>query len=229
MLVADWVAQYLKSRGIEKIFVYPGGTIAPLIDSCLKVGITYECFKSEQGAGFAALAYSKLTRAPQVIMVTSGPGVTNVITPIADAFYDSVPLVVVTGQISAADLQTRKEVRQRGFQETPTVDLTRPISKKSTCLMDPEAVFKEVPAAFDLSQSGRQGPVVLDFPMNVQRTELAEAPQIKEVKCEPRKTVQDSIDDHRFQEIVSVIQDCKRPVILLGNGALQSQKFNELL
>ena len=99
MFVADWVADVFRKNAIDRVFLFPGGTIAPLINACLKLGIRYECFKNEQGAGYAALAYARLTGRPQVVMVTSGPGVTNVVTPLADAFYDSTPLILVTGQI----------------------------------------------------------------------------------------------------------------------------------
>ncbi|MBT7899817.1 MAG: thiamine pyrophosphate-binding protein, partial [Candidatus Marinimicrobia bacterium] len=118
--IADWVAVYLRNKGIDRVFVYPGGTIAPLVNAFIDKGISIDVFKSEQGAGYAALAYARITGQTQVVMVTSGPGVTNVISPLADAYYDSTPLLLITGQIGTADLTTRKDVRQRGFQETPT-------------------------------------------------------------------------------------------------------------
>ena len=117
MLISDYFANTLIEEGIDKVYLYPGGTIAPLVTSCLKNNIKIEIFKNEQGAAYAALANARLTGRPQVVMVTSGPGVTNTISPIADAFYDSTPLVIVTGQIGSKDLISRSSVRQRGFQE----------------------------------------------------------------------------------------------------------------
>jgi len=111
--IANWVANIFLLNGIDKVFVYPGGTIAPLVNACVEANISIECFKNEQGAGYAALAYARLTGKPQVVLVTSGPGVTNVVTPLADAYYDSTPLIVIAGQVSTADLNARKNVRQR--------------------------------------------------------------------------------------------------------------------
>lgn len=226
MLVADWVAQYFKSQGIKNIFVYPGGTIAPIIDACLKVGIKYECFKSEQGAGYAALAYARMTGEPQVLLVTSGPGVTNAITPLADAYYDSTPLILITGQIGTADLSVRKDVRQRGFQETPTVAMTAPIAKRSVCLMTADSVFTELPQAFELSKSGRKGPVVLDFPGNIQRSEINQAPAMPLVKADKKS---ENLDLKTVSEIATGLKQANKPVILLGHGALDAECFSEYL
>ena len=115
--ISDWVADRFIENGIDRVFVYPGGTIAPLVNACIRRNIIIENFKNEQGAGYAALAFSRLTGKPQVVMVTSGPGVTNVLTPLADAYYDSTPLIVITGQVGTPDLNSRHGVRQRGFQE----------------------------------------------------------------------------------------------------------------
>jgi len=139
--IADWIAVYLRTKGVERVFVYPGGTIAPLVNALIDKGILIDVFKSEQGAGYAALAYARITGKTQVVMVTSGPGVTNVMSPLADAYYDSTPLLVITGQIGTTDLTSRKNVRQRGFQETPTVDIVKPLSKFATCLLSVDSVF----------------------------------------------------------------------------------------
>jgi len=228
MIVADYFARELLSRDISKIFVYPGGTIAPLIDACLKVGITYECFKSEQGAGYAALAFSRITQKPQVVLVTSGPGVTNLITPIADAFYDSTPIIVVTGQIGTGDLLVRKEVRQRGFQETPTVEILSPITKKSTCLTSVQVAIDEIHAAFDIAVNGRHGPILLDFPMNIQRTELPQIVESKFINSNQNTSNFESIENFKFLQIRQLMEKSKRTVILLGQGALNSKKFKEI-
>ena len=125
--------QELFEKDIDKVYLYPGGTIAPLVSACLKKNIKIEIFKNEQGAGYAALANARLTGKAQVVMVTSGPGVTNTISPIADAYYDSTPIIFVTGQVGTADLLSRNSVRQRGFQEVPTTKITSAISKRSLC------------------------------------------------------------------------------------------------
>ena len=224
---ADWVAKALVDRGIQRIFLYPGGTIAPLVNACLKEGIATEVFKSEQGAVYAALACARVTGKTQVVMVTSGPGVTNAITPLADAYYDSTPLVLITGQIGTADLTKRTSVRQRGFQEVATVDLTSTISKRSRCMLSVEDVFAEVPLAFDISVSGRNGPVVIDFPMDIQRCEIGSLTGYSDSTL--RKSIQEgkTVESDLVLSIVNCASAAKRPVVFLGQGALQAGAFQK--
>ena len=224
---ADWVARYFANHGINKVFLYPGGTIAPLVNACLEHDIAAEVFKNEQGAVYAALAYARITGKPQVAMVTSGPGVTNAITPLADAYYDSTPLVLITGQIGTADLNTRKAVRQRGFQEVPTIAITTPITKRSRCMFTPEDVIKEIPAAFQLAVSGRPGPAVIDFPMDIQRAEIAQLPDIQPMTLSPSRDHAAPIDDSTVSQIAAVASAARRPVLLLGHGALTAGAFQK--
>lgn len=231
MLIADWVADIFHKNSIKKIFLYPGGTIAPLINACLKMGIQIECFKSEQGAGYAALAYARVTGKTQVVMVTSGPGVTNVITPLADAFYDSTPIIFITGQIGTKDLKSRSAVRQRGFQETPTVDLTRSLSKKASCMLSMDDVFREVPEAFRLTVSDRKGPVVIDFPMDIQRLEFISKDLTAAVVPNLNSTEKQSIpsDSLIVSQVAAAAAKAKRPILLLGHGALSAGIYNSYI
>ena len=115
---AEAIVDVLVDQGTEHVFIFPGGTIAPILDVIeKKTNIQIICPRNEQGAGYAALAYAALTGKPAVYMVTSGPGVTNAMTPIADAYYDNLPLVVLTGQVGTADMRGDLPVMQRGFQE----------------------------------------------------------------------------------------------------------------
>lgn len=225
---ADFCAHVFLEAGIERVFMYPGGTIVPLVNACRQKGIGIEVFKNEQGACYAALAWARITGKSQVVMVTSGPGVTNLITPLADAYYDSIPLIALTGQIGTADLESRTAVRQRGFQEVPTVGLTQHISKKSSCMMSVEDVLREVPLAFELADSGRPGPVVIDFPMNIQREELngRETKYHKHIfkKVEPNK-----IGSQVLRDITEFAMASKRPVLLLGQGALTARLFDQYI
>jgi len=220
--VANWIASQFSKRGMERVFVYPGGTIAPLIHACAAEGIAIECFKNEQGAGYAALAHARLSGKPAVLMVTSGPGVTNAMTPLADAFYDSTPLILITGQIGTADFTVRRGVRQRGFQETPTIEITRPLSKRSVCLLSAEAAFTEIPEAFRLAMSGRPGPCVIDCPMDIQRRELDEV-EISSSHSAPKdEAVNHQLDQAVIAEIAQAGAIARRPVLLLGQGVLMS-------
>jgi len=129
MTGADVIALALKDMGIKRVYIYPGGTIAPLLDAITSLGIEYICARNEQGAGYAAIGAAKVTGKTQVAIVTSGPGITNLLTPIADAFYDSVPLLAISGQVGTNDMNSEKLVRQTGFQETDSVGITSPVTK----------------------------------------------------------------------------------------------------
>ena len=226
MLIAGWVAKQLYKIGIERIFLYPGGTIAPLVHACIDCGIKAEVFKNEQGAAYAALAYARVTGKPQVAMVTSGPGVTNVITPLADAFYDSTPLVVFTGQVGTGDLSSRKAVRQRGFQEVPTINLVKSVCKRATCMLTVTDVFKEVPESFHLASRNRQGPVVIDFPMDMQRHEISRENFTIE-KLQSTSGIEFHSKDLKvLSEVVAAAAASKRPVLFLGHGALNAGMFD---
>ncbi len=225
--ISDWVAGVLVFHGVQKVFVYPGGTIIPLINACLKAKIAVECFKSEQGAGYAALAYARLTGRVQVVMVTSGPGATNAITPLADAYYDSTPFVLITGQIGTGDLTIRESVRQRGFQETPTVAITEPISKHSVCLLSAEDVYRELPDAFRIATTGRKGPCVIDFPMDIQREKIDD-PEVSPLSLSAKTEVRPSLPDMTtLNEISQAAVNSRRPVLLLGHGALTARAYEK--
>ena len=227
MLISDYFANVLVEKDIDKVYLYPGGTIAPLVSACLKKNIKIEIFKNEQGAGYAALANARLTGKAQVVMVTSGPGVTNTISPIADAYYDSTPIIFITGQVGTADLLSRNSVRQRGFQEVPTTKITSAISKRSTCLIDIDIAIQEIPLAFEIAEESRQGPVILDFPMNIQRTEfLDEKSSNKSSKSYPERNITNLND---INSIIKAGLSAKRPVILLGQGALNNSISEEII
>ena len=123
MTGAQAVARALRAAGLPRIHLYPGGTIAPTLNAWIDEGGDYVVARHEQGAGYAALAESRLSGRPHVVMVTSGPGVTNLMTPLADAWYDSTPLVAITGQVGTADL--------RGRPLTPVVSGLRRMSRRS--------------------------------------------------------------------------------------------------
>lgn len=221
MNVAEKFVSILKKNKISDVFIYPGGTIAPIINACEKFGVKIHNFKSEQGAGYAAIGAYKTTKKPQVLMVTSGPGVTNAITPLADAFYDSIPLILITGQIGTKDLAKRKNVRQRGFQEVPTLDLVKKISKGSILIKNSLAFEKKIQNFFDFTTSGRPGPVVIDFPMNVQRSAIHKVKK----KLEKKKILQNKINTKILKKINDLINKSKKPLLLLGNGANDKKNF----
>jgi len=167
---ADLVLDAFLRHQVKHVFIFPGGTIAPILDCIEKRSqIEIVCPRTEQGAGYAALGYARMTGETAVFMVTSGPGVTNAVTPVADAYYDNIPLVVITGQVGTGDMRGDLPVKQRGFQEVDTVELMKPIAKAVFQVRDGADLPDVMEQAFFLARSGRQGPVVVDLPMNVQR------------------------------------------------------------
>lgn len=216
MTCADAVVAELWRHGVTRVFVYPGGTIAPLVNACVAKGIEIEVMKSEQGAGFAAIGYAQASRQISVVMVTSGPGVTNVITPLADAYYDSTPVLFVTGQVGRADLGSRPNVRQRGFQEVPTIDICRPISKIAVQPAREEEVVPAVRAALLSLTSTRPGPAVLDLPMDLQQQPI---PRPSTTQTVAPNIHAEPIDPILISEASRALASARRPVILLGQGA----------
>jgi acetolactate synthase-1/2/3 large subunit len=229
MLGAEIIAETLKSVGVKRIFLFPGGTVTPLLDALVKEGIEYICTRNEQGAGYAAIGAAKVTGFPQVVMVTSGPGATNVLTPVADAYYDSVPLLVFTGQVSTKDINFEKKIRQTGFQETDTVSIFKPITKKLHILTFDEDISRTIFDSFKLTNEGRPGPVLIDLPMDVQRNE-AKHKYTKPDKFSYIGVVNDTENMHKnrmFLKVNKLISQSKRPLILAGNGIYISRSVGE--
>ena len=227
MLGAEIIAKTLKSVGVKKVFLFPGGTIAPLLDALIKERIEYICTRNEQGAGYGAIGATKVTGFPQVVMVTSGPGATNVLTPVADAYYDSVPLLVFTGQVGTKDINFERKVRQTGFQETDTVSIFKPVTKKSHILTLDEDISRTIFDSFMLTKEGRPGPVLIDLPMDVQRGEIKHKNPNKFLTNISKEN--NSLKDMSriFSEITKLISKSKKPLILAGNGIYISGCINE--
>ncbi len=225
-LGAKYIADYIAGQGTKRVFVYPGGTIAPILEELNKLGVELFVPKHEQGAGFAAIAAARLTGQPQVCLVTSGPGVTNAVTPIADAYFDSVPVLFITGQVGTGDLNCSPELRQRGFQEVDTVNLCQPVTKAVFQPRTPDAIPQMLHDAYKTMTSGRKGPVVLDMPMDVQRSEMSDAASFSDLGN--ADDIVADLDDAAFQEIADKLAAAERPLIIAGNGVLQSGAINEL-
>lgn len=224
---AEAVVAEFRRHGVTRVFVYPGGTIAPLINACLSQGVEIEVMKSEQGAGFAAIGYAQASGKISVVIVTSGPGVTNAITPLADAYYDSTPVLFVMGQVSLSDLNSRPNVRQRGFQEVPTVEICRPISKVSLQPLAESEVVPAARAALLSITSNRPGPAVLDFPMDLQQAVLPDTGTTEAALLASDPS--DSIAADLLSEVVHALCAARRPVILLGHGAKMDCEAQDLV
>ncbi len=211
---AELVAQAVRAAGLDIVFLFPGGTIAPVIEALGRSGIRCVCLRHEQGAGYAALAGARLGNWPSVALVSSGPGVTNAVTCVADAYYDSVPLILLTGQVGTPDLQRSCELRQRGFQEVDTRSLMASITKAVFQPTTPGELRTVLPEAFALAMAGRPGPVVIDLPMDVQRGEAAPGPEV-EICCPRARREPEPGAVAAFTE---ALKAARRPVLLAGAG-----------
>ncbi len=219
MHLVSQLAETIANQG-KALYVYPGGTIAPLIAACHTANVECVCAKSEQGAGYMAIADATLTGKPAFVAVTSGPGATNIVTCVADAFFDGVPLVVLAGQVGVADLERPEELRQRGFQEVRFPDIVREVTKAVFQPRSPgelrDAALQCVPTAM----AGRPGPVVLDLPMNVQMASPDGDPTIGRREKTLESDVIENAPIEAIQDVLGLLECAERPLVLAGAGAL---------
>jgi acetolactate synthase-1/2/3 large subunit len=168
--VADAVAQFLEQH-VKHVFCISGGASLHLIHAIARTKVRYICPQHEQAAGFAADAYSRI-HGIGVSIVTSGPGATNLVTAIAASYYDSVAVLYLTGQVLTSRMTGTSGCRQIGFQETPIVEMVKPITKYAVTVMDKHQVIGELERAVSIARAGRPGPVLVDIPDDLQRAEL---------------------------------------------------------
>lgn len=224
MTGADIIAEDFVKRNLERIYTFPGGTIAPVFDALSKRNIEIFCAYHEQGAGYAALAAARLTHKTQVVMVTSGPGVTNIATVVADAYFDSTPLVVIMGQVGTGDINSDRQVRQCGFQQVDAISLMKPISKATFSPRSPDDLSEILETAFSVTTNGRYGPVVIDLPMDVQRGKITKNFYI--ISHKSNKMVEP--ESGHIAEIAKCLVNAQKPVIFAGQGVLLSDACTEL-
>ena len=224
LLGSHVIVSCMAANGIKRIHIFPGGTIGPVLDIVHDWNIEIFTTRHEQAAGYAALGTAKLTGEPQVVMVTSGPGVTNVLTPVADAYFDSIPLVVLTGQVATSDMKSNLPVRQRGFQEVDTVALFKPITKAQFLPKHSSELAEVMNDAFRIAKTGRPGPVVVDLPMDVQKEPVDVLPDFQSYTKQNLLIPDVSI----INKIIDLLCLSKKPLIICGNGVLISRSYEEL-
>lgn len=219
MKVTDYIVEFIISKGVTDIFGYPGGVICHFIDSTTKYKDKIQAHTNyhEQASAFAACGYAQETGKIGVAYVTSGPGATNLITGIANAYFDSTPILFLTGQVDTYGLKGDLPVRQRGFQETDVVSIVSSISKYAVRIDDPTMIRYELEKAYEIAMSGNPGPVVIDLPADVQRTNVDE----KMLKGYSSDTIEDPVEE-KISLIIENINKSKRPCFLVGNGVKQS-------
>lgn len=212
---ADILIEALTDLGVEVVFGYPGGAVLPIYDALFKQKrIRHILVRHEQAATHAAEGYARSTGKPGVVLVTSGPGATNAVTGIADALMDSIPMVVITGQVPTALIGTD------AFQEADTVGITRHVTKHNYLVKDPARLGATIHEAFHIATSGRPGPVVVDIPKDVQ---VATAKSVKYGTIE-HKTYRPQVkaEPSLIEAAVDMIAAAERPIFYTGGGIINS-------
>jgi len=225
---ADVVVEALIREGVDVIFAYPGGASLEMHQSLVKRENEIRTIlpRFEQGGGFMAHGYARATGKAGVCMATSGPGATNLVTCIADAYMDSIPLVVLTGQVY------QEFIGKAAFQETDFLDMTMPVVKHSYLVLDEQDLTKAIKEAFHIAQTGRPGPVVIDIPKDIQQKVFE--PFFPEEVYLPGYPADPKASDEELIEVLKLIQTAERPVIYTGGGIISSnastalRKFVEL-
>ncbi len=223
---ADLVIETLKEEGVEVIFGLPGGAIMEVYDALYRDGsIKHILARHEQGAGHMAEGYARATGKVGVAMTTSGPGATNIVTPIADAYMDSVPMVVITGQVPT------HMIGNDAFQEVDIVGITRPITKHNFLVRDIKELPLIIREAFYIARTGRPGPVLVDIPKDItQRIAETKIPSLEEVRrALPGYKPHVEGNMQQIRKAVQLMLSAKKPVLYVGGGAVSSEAQEELV
>ncbi len=221
---AQALIKSLEQEGVDTIFGLPGGAILPVYDPLIDSTIRHILVRHEQGAGHMAEGYALATGRPGVAMVTSGPGATNIVTPIGNAHMDSTPLVVITGQVATAAIGTD------AFQECDITGITMGITKHNFLVQSAQEIPRAVAAAFHLATTGRPGPVLIDVPKDVTQSMMDWwYPATIEEYDLPGYRPDVALDNDAVARAVALINNSERPLLYVGGGTLKSNATNELL
>lgn len=213
MKASDYIATFLEKRGISVVFELSGGMITHLLDSISqKTNIQIISMHHEQSAAFAAEGFARISGIPGIALATSGPGATNLLTGIGSCYFDSTPCIFITGQVNRHELKLDKNIRQLGFQETDIVAMALPITKACFQILDQNELPDILNQAFEISTSGRPGPVLIDIPLDIQRLKIDSAPRL--LKSEDVIDIDMTI----INSLINDISNAKRPLILAGRG-----------
>src|SRR3954464_1034104 len=220
MRAVDAIMHCLKAEGVEVVFGYPGGANLPTYDALYDAGIRHVLVRHEAGGGHAAEGYAKASGRVGVCFATSGPGATNIVTPLTDAMMDSVPLVVFTGQVRTDLLGTD------GFQEADTFGITMPIVKHSFMIQHPLEIPRAVHEAFHIARTGRPGPVLIDIPQDLSRAEIDYQPVTDVHLPGYQPTVEGNAK--QIRQAAKALAAARRPVLYVGGGVINANASEEL-
>jgi len=221
MRAVDALMECLKAEGVDVVFGLPGGANLPTYDAFYDAGIRHILVRHEAGGGHAAEGYAKATGRVGVALGTSGPGATNLVTPICDAMMDSVPVVFITGQVRTELLGTD------GFQEADTIGITMPIVKHSFMIQHPLEIPRTVHEAFHIARTGRPGPVVVDIPQDLSRAEIPYNP-VTDVHLPGYQPTTDG-NQKQIRIAAKALANARRPVLYAGGGVVSAGASEDLV
>jgi acetolactate synthase-1/2/3 large subunit len=215
---ADLMVSLLEQHGVRTVAGIPGGAILPLYDALSRSRlIRHVLAKHEQAAGFIAQGMARVSGRAGVCIVTSGPGVTNMVTALADARLDSVPIICLAGQVSTHLIGTD------AFQEVATIDMVRPITKACYCVKSAHEISDIFSEAFEVSESGRPGPVLIDLPKNVQTQIIEWQPTSVRPRCYRPRAQSVAASAAAYDRAAALIRSAKRPLVYCGGGVVKAR------
>lgn len=223
MKLTDYIVEFLQRKGIHDFFGYQGTMIAHFVDSVEKNPNTnnHSCY-NEQGASFAACGYAQAKDGCACAYATSGPGAVNLLSGVANAYFDSLPVVFLTGQLNTYEYAGIPGLRQQGFQEIDIVSMAKPVTKYCVQIREPEQITEELNKAYHIATTGRKGPVLIDLPMNIQRSEVKNPVYDLEFSAEEDEKREQDNSKQAAQDaseaICEALKESRRPVILMGHG-----------
>ncbi len=220
MRAVDAVIECLKAEGVDVVFGLPGGANLPTYDALYDAHIRHVLVRHEAGGGHAAAGYAKATGKVGVCFATSGPGATNVVTPIVDAMMDSVPTVFITGQVRTDLLGTD------GFQETDVIGITMPVSKHSFMIQHPLELPRAIHEAFHLARTGRPGPVIVDIPTDLSRADIPYEP-VTDIRLPGYQPTTEG-NTKQIRQAAKALAAARRPVLYVGGGVINANAAKEL-
>lgn len=230
--LSDYVIDFLAKQGVAHIFEFIGGAITHLIDSTVdRDDIRCISVHHEQSGAFAAEAYARMNGRLGVAMATSGPGALNMVTGIGSCWFDSVPCLFITGQVNTYEYKFDRPVRQIGFQETDIVSVVKPLTKYAELVVDAGMIRWHLEKAVYLAQSARPGPVLLDIPMNIQRTQIDPDNLTSFFDSDEYRQLESSrpgCSAAQIEEVIQMIHAARRPVILAGGGVRTAGATSDL-
>lgn len=222
MKLSDYVTKRLEDH-VNHVFLVSGGGCIHLVDSLSRSKIKLIPNLHEQASSICAESYSQYTNNIGVALVTTGPGATNAVTGVASAWLDSIPLLLLTGQVQNKDRVGNKKVRQLGFQEIDTISIYKSITKYAVTVSDPKMIKYHLDKALWLAKNERPGPVLIDIPLDVQAAEIDETSLVSFTP----EIVENPIPTDKLDEIVKLLESAKRPIVLVGNGVRLSGGMEE--